>query len=132
MKYKFSLLVVLILFSCIENEEQITIDLHNKIVGSWSYAEYSEDNTVTFKRVHGIIDDKYSFTLKNNGSFIEHKNAGWCGTPPISYADFEGNWSEKENNIYIESKYWGGTQNLNWEIISLTDEILAINITYSE
>lgn len=132
MKYLFTLFTILLLFSCNENEEQIAIDSNNKILGSWSHATYLENNAITYKRVSGIIDDDYSFTLNNNGNFIEHKNAGSCGTPPISFGDFEGNWLQKENIIYIESKYWGGTQNLNWEIISLTDETLTIKITYTE
>jgi hypothetical protein len=129
MKYLLSLITVLTLFSCTENEEQIDIDPNNQIIGSWSYAEYSENNIATFKRVSGIVDDKYTCTLKNNGSFMEHKNAGWCGTPPITFDDYEGSWQQENNKISIQSEFWGGTQNLNWEVISLTDETLKIKIT---
>lgn len=132
MKYLANLLIVFMLFSCNQNEEQIDINPNNQIIGFWSYPEYSEDNITTFKRVNGIVSDKYTCTLKNNGSFIEHKNAGWCGTPPIAFDDFEGSWHQNNNTISVSSTYWGGTQNYIWEIISLNDETLKVKITYSE
>lgn len=132
MKKLSALLAIFLLFSCSQNKEDIIVDPNNKILGSWSYGEYAENNTITYKRVNEIVDNDYSCTLKNDGSFIEHKNSGWCGTPPISFSNFEGNWHQNENKIFIESEYWGGIQKLNWEIISLTDETLTIKTTYTE
>lgn len=132
MKHLITFLTAITLLACSESEEQITIDPNNQLIGSWSYAEYNEDDTITYKRVNGTISDEYTCTLKNNGSFIEHKNAGWCGTPPISFSDFEGTWQQQNNKVIIQSEYWGGTQNLKWEIIALTEEILTLKITYTE
>lgn len=126
------LVSLLILISCQQNEEEIYIDPNNPVLGSWSYPIYEDNNTITYERVSGIIADAYTCTLKNNGNFIEHKNAGWCGTPPISYADFTGNWYQENEKIKINSEYWGGTFNLTWEIISVNDKNLQIKITYPE
>lgn len=63
------------------------------------------------------------------GVFLERKNAGWCGTPPITYGDFDGTWMEDEDGfIYITSEYWGGTQDLTFKLISVDEAHLVLEI----
>lgn len=58
--------------------------------------------------------------------FIERKNAGWCGTPPIAYADFNGSWAKNDSLIDITVDYWGGVANYHWKIISIDNNNLIL------
>jgi len=102
---------------------------------------------VTFKTmVRGYVDDvfwldrseqldpfKYGFTINDDGTFIERKNAGWCGTPPISYDNFEGTWEAVSDSLLeITVGYWGGTMTYQIRIVSLDGDNLAIRYLYAE
>jgi hypothetical protein len=40
---------------------------------------------------------------------IDLKNAGWCGTPPISDKNYEGTWESIDGKlIKINTEYWSG------------------------
>ena len=52
------------------------------IVGTWIEEAYMGD-TILLKRAGELDEHKYGFVLKQDGTFIERKNSGWCGTPPI-------------------------------------------------
>ncbi|HVO75554.1 MAG TPA: hypothetical protein VMT35_16105, partial [Ignavibacteriaceae bacterium] len=46
--------------------------------------------------------------------------AGWCGTPPICYANFSGIWEFQGDSVLkIKVAYWGGMTEYNLKIISL-------------
>ena len=69
-----------------------------------------------------------SIKFLNDGTLIERKNSGWCGTPPIAYADFSGNWRVQNGNIIIDVAYWGGMEQRAWKIIDVTNTSLKIEI----
>jgi hypothetical protein len=81
----------------------------------WQY-----DRSATFKENAGGI------YFKSDNEFVERKNAGWCGTPPVSYADFDGTWARHDSVLNITVGYWGGTADYKWKIISITDDKLII------
>ncbi len=117
--------------SCSENSE-IYINENNLILGSWSYPEYSGNgNTIIYTRVQKVLENEYTCTFVNDGSFWERKNSiGWCGTPPITYKDFSGTWKQTaKETLLINSTYWGGTSIVEWEIQSINDQQLIISIT---
>lgn len=68
----------------------------------------------------------------NQRKFIERKNSGWCGTPPVSYSDFEGNWSINDSLLNVSVAYWGGLADYQWKIISLDDKRLTIVVVSQE
>lgn len=71
-------------------------------------------------------EGQYCFGFKENGEFTERKNAGWCGTPPISYADFDGNWTINDSIVEINVEYWGGMAYYKWKIISLHEQQMSL------
>ena len=102
------------------------------ILGTWVENEYQGD-TLFLLRSEVFEKDKYGFTLEEDGTFIEHKNAGWCGTPPISYDSFEGNWEAVSDSLLdITVAYWGGVMTYQIRIVSLEAEELAIRYLYTE
>jgi len=136
MKTKISLITLiigLILISC--GKEKTQADIDSKLIGNWINPSYN-DTLVTFDRFNSLKDNDYGFSILFNGKFIERKNSGWCGTPPIAYSDYEGNWTQNDSIISITVGYWGGTVDYKWKIVSIDENNLTIisleNISYKE
>lgn len=124
-KYLLAILfLTLVLHSCEKNEE-LSADPNNLLVGHWLATDFSEEHT-TFRRAKSLTENDYGITFKSNGTLVERKNAGWCGTPPISYADFEGNWSQNDSNLSLNVSFWGGMAQLTWEIESVDATTLIV------
>lgn len=127
MYFKLSLLVLLcsfMLLGCEEYEEPITQQTQ-MLIGNWISPDYN-DTLVTFKRSNNLIEQKYGLAFKDEGVLLERKNAGWCGTPPIFFADFDGVWSVSGSNIIINVAYWGGSADYNWKIVTMNKDRLTI------
>ncbi len=118
-----SLIVAFLTASCSKPSDP---DDANELYGTWVMAEYEESATI-LRRSSELNADEYGFIIHPGGRFTERKNAGFCGTPPISYANFEGDWTHlSENLLDINVGYWGGTTSFKIEIISLSSAELKI------
>lgn len=125
------LTIFLALLSCNREHEEIVIG-PDKLIGSWVNQQL-DDTIWTYQRAGKLKEGEYGFTFKSNNIFEERKNAGWCGTPPISYGDFSGHWTSGNDSIlHIKVGYWGGTQTYTWRIVSLDDEHLSVTIVGQE
>jgi hypothetical protein len=132
MKKLMILFLVLITVGC-EKELMDTEALGENagIIGTWIENGYEEDVNL-LERGDQLDPSKYGFTVEENGSFIERKNAGWCGTSPITYENFEGSWvALSDSLIEITVAYWGGTMSYQMRIVSLDDEELGIRYLYT-
>jgi len=132
MKYR-NLINVLFLLSTIlacQKENDLQMNANEPLIGFWANGEYNEtDNTYTFSRVSDFLKNGYGFQFDYEKKFIERKNTGWCGTPPVSYDNFEGTWSTDPHNVFIEVPFWGGNAKYTWEVISVNLEKLVIKKT---
>lgn len=106
-------------FTVTENSEKFT--------GYWVNRQIN-DTVSTYERRDELIANDYGFAFLPGGSFIERKNSGWCGTPPIAYADFDGTWLYNDSIVTIITDYWGGTATYRWRVISADDERLKIEV----
>ena len=127
------LLVLTLMFSCekdlIENE---ALGSNAGIVGTWIEQGY-EDDVLWLDRSEDLDPSKYGFTINDDGTFIERKNAGWCGTPPISYDNFDGTWEAVSDSLLeITVGYWGGTLTYQIRIVTMDEDNLAIRYLYAE
>lgn len=114
-----------LLFGCDKNEEN---DLgSDMLAGYWINPQYQND-TITYQRSTALIDNEYGLQIRSNHKLIERKNSGWCGTPPVAYADFEGSWSKDDSIIRINVGYWGGTTEIKWKLISVDNKELKVNV----
>lgn len=103
---------ILLLTSCQDNTpvQVIPIPGNTSFLGTWVYSN-STDTLMVLAKSPSLQTDKYGFSFKANGQFIERKNNGWCGTPPITLADFNGTWSDTTGQfLEISVAYWGGTE----------------------
>lgn len=124
---------MILLLSCEkEHPEAEMLGQNVEVVGTWVEEEYREE-LLWLKRSTELDPLGYGFTIRENGDFIERKNAGWCGTPPITYADFEGSWEALSDSLLdITVGYWGGIMTYQIRIVSLDQEMLAIRYLYAE
>ncbi|HAN76334.1 MAG TPA: hypothetical protein DCQ31_00470 [Bacteroidales bacterium] len=101
-----------------------------EIYGAWEQTGY-ENETLVLKRVKALSGNEYGFELLENGTFIENKNAGWCGTPPISYTKYEGKWTLVSDSIFnIEVPFWGGDSEFELIIADIKKDELQILLKF--
>jgi hypothetical protein len=116
-----------VMFSCDKNK--IRIDPDNLLIGVWNYADYQQNTMVYARQKEFTRNPGYKFNA--DGTLLERKNAGWCGTPPISYADYTGTWTILNDTlIQIKDGYWGGTTDYRIDIESVTEDSLKINMIF--
>jgi len=121
--------LLIIIAGC--SKESIQIDPGNLLIGVWNYSEF-RDNASVYSRSNDFVDDP-CFKFNGDGTMTERKNSGWCGTPPISYADYSGTWTMLNDTlIQIFVGYWGGTINYKLDIESIDSNILKATFIYED
>ena len=133
MKRLAFLIVMVLMISCEKDFMELeALGSNAGIVGTWVEDEYKGD-TLFLERSGAFDKEKYGFTINDDGTFIEHKNAGWCGTPPITYDSFDGSWEAVSDSLLdITVAYWGGVMTYQIRIVSMDAEELAIRYLYTE
>jgi hypothetical protein len=131
MKKHFRILLALFVFaliaSCENNvEPKLSTD---SFIGTWVESGNEDNyNIMVMTKADSLASDKYGFTFLANGEFIERKNSGWCGTPPISYGNFKGNWIKtSDSTIDIKVAFWGGQDTFSIVIVSLNSDKLKFS-----
>ena len=127
--YFIFLLITLALFSC--SKEDIPVQNENtELIGSWINPQYS-DTLVTYTRSETLVENQYGITFENMGKLVQRQNSGWCGTPPVTTADYEGTWTQIDSIVSITVGYWGGISTQKWKIVSLNNSKLTLQIIES-
>lgn len=118
------LFFVITLIGC---EETIEPKVNNSdpIIGSWINPQYT-DTLWKYERANALQENSPGITFKPDGLLIERKNAGWCGTPPITYSNYNGSWTRNDSLIQITVDYWRGEADYQWKIISMDDRYLTV------
>jgi hypothetical protein len=117
------LFITTILYGC--SDEKIDIDPDNLLIGTWNYSEYLGNSSI-YLRSNSFIDE-HCYRFNADGTLLERKNAGWCGTPPVTYADYAGTWRIiNDTLIRIDVAYWGGNTRYNLDIESVDEDSLSI------
>ncbi len=125
------LVLIITILACEVNNQELA-PKQDLLIGSW-INPVTSDSIISFTSSDSLINQEYGFTLNADQSFMERKNAGWCGTPPVYHADFEGSWTREDSMVYISVGYWGGTVDYEWKIVTLDDsrlEIIQLNVEY--
>jgi len=133
MKRLAFLMMMVLMVSC--SKEFLEVDALGEnagILGTWIDNGYLGD-TLLMYRAGNLDTEKYGFTLNEDGTFVERKNSGWCGTPPIAYDNFEGTWEIVSDSLLdITVAYWGGMMTYQIRIISVDSQELAIMYLYTD
>jgi hypothetical protein len=123
-------LPLIILSAC--NKDEIRIDPDNLLLGVWNYSEYQADAAVFVRSPE--FTDQHCYRFNTDGTLTERKNSGWCGTPPVNYADYDGTWTIiNDTLVHVTVGYWGGTMDYNLDIESInTNSLKVITIPLNE
>jgi hypothetical protein len=118
------LLIVTALTACEKGNIPVINESHD-LLGFWINPVIT-DTIWQYERSVSFKEDVPGICFKSGNEFVERKNAGWCGTPPVFYANYEGNWNRNESILNISVGYWGGTVDYEWKIISVDNNKLMI------
>lgn len=121
-KYLLTLPLILILISCTDNP--VNENIPANLDGTWVYRSY-ENDVYTMEKSLSLENDNSGLVILQNGTFVDRKIVGWCGTPPVVYDNYQGNWeSLSDKELKVTVGYWGGTENYTMEIVSVTNSLL--------
>lgn len=125
--------ILLMMVSCAEEMGPAEMMGENSgIFGTWVEKGYDQEIAV-LERAGALAADSYGFIIREDGTFTERKNAGFCGTPPITYANFDGEWVALSDSLLeITVGYWGGTINFQMRIVSLERDTLEVRYLYGD
>ena len=127
-----NLIVFASLFLACEKQNIEPIDMPEGLYAIW-VENNREDGIWEYEKANKFDENKSGFQIIGNGKFIDRKNSGWCGTPPISYSNYEGKWSKiSDTLISVESQFWGGATSFQMEIVSINENELKIRYIYQD
>jgi len=79
------------------------------------------------------LSDNPCFTFNSDGTMVERKNSGDCGTPPIVYANYGGTWRIiNDTLVRVNVGYWGGTTTYNMNIKYVSPTTLNVIFHYGK
>jgi hypothetical protein len=123
--YKLFLLFLIFGMTACENGSLPVIDDSEPVTGYW-INPVSIDTLWQYERSVAFKNDASGICFKSGDKFVERKNSGWCGTPPVSYANYEGTWTRSDSILNISVGFWGGTVDYEWKIISVSNNKLTL------
>lgn len=129
--YYTLLLFSLVGLSSCENDIELKSDETELLIGHWISPVYI-DTLVQYTRAEALKENDYGISFNPGNSLVERQNAGWCGTPPISFANYNGTWSKTGNIIDVCVDFWGGKATHTWKVIAIDPNILTIYPVKSE
>jgi len=86
------------------SKEELAIDPNHPLLGTWVQAGY-EGNTIIYTRASRLKDDGYGLIFQADGQLVMRQVAGWCGTPPLVYANYEGRWNLSGSTLQTTMHY---------------------------
>ncbi|MCL1933814.1 MAG: hypothetical protein FWF53_08425 [Candidatus Azobacteroides sp.] len=132
-----SLFVVLYMVMTGCDKSEVNTEVNTGLTaGHWirpTYTDNSDGKTyISYEKSDTFSVNSEGIQFLNDGTLIERKNASFCGTPPIIYADYSGNWLIQNDSVIIDVAYWGGMEHRVWKIIRVTNASLKIEVASSE
>ena len=123
------LAVGLTLLSC-EKENNTSGPLPGELPGCWINPQYN-DSAVVYERA-AEFNDGPGIIFRDDNTLIERKNAGWCGTPPVTIADYDGSYSVNDSVVSVTVGYWGGTTEYSLELVAVDADHLTVKWIYNK
>lgn len=127
MKLTLTALFLLLLSVSCQKVETPVDESNTDLIGSWINPQYT-DNLVTYSRATNLVKNQFGIIFKSDNKLVERQLNGWCGTPPITTADYEGTWTKNDSIVNITVGYWGGTAQYTWKIVTLNKQKLVISV----
>ncbi len=120
----FLFLLIVAHIGC-ESDNDPIINESDKLIGSWINPVYN-DSELKLERANALKKNEYGISFLTKSKFVE-RSSGWCGTPPITFSDFQGTWTKNESMITITMNNGiNSLEDINWRIKTLNDKYLII------
>ncbi len=94
-RYQFLFLLMFFALTACENSGYPVIDDSESLNGYWINPVYTDTLCQYERSVSHSGRMRAGICFKSGNEFVERKNAGWCGTPPVSYANYDGTWTQE-------------------------------------
>ena len=121
----FLLLLIVTSLGCEKDNETITINESDKLIGHWVNPIYN-DYELKLTRANSLKNDAYGISFLTVSTCIE-RSSGWCGTPPLTFFDYQGTWTRNDSILIITiASGINGLEAIQWEIKTLNDNYLII------
>jgi hypothetical protein len=118
-------LVIVTQIGCEEDSQSIMIDETDLLIGHW-INPISNDSELKLTRANSLKDDEYGISFLLENQCVE-RSSGWCGTPPLTFFDFEGTWTKNESILIMTiDNGMNGLEDVKWKIKTLNDNYLII------
>lgn len=74
------------------------------------------------------IDKGPWLEFADEGALTVRQNAGWCGTPPISYRTYEGGSFDlsESGQLTLKHEFWGGIDTTHYQNAEITEDTLRM------
>ncbi len=119
-----------VLNSCVENDI-LTLEAGEFPLGSWTVSDWQE-NGFTLERADPLPENTMGYVFRRNGKLVNRTYSGWCATPPVVMADFDGKWRLQGEVLILEMRFWGGTIFEEWKILGSDPQSVTIERLKSE
>lgn len=118
-------LVLVTTIGCSQENETIPINASNKLIGHWINPVYT-DTELQLTRASALKDDEYGISFLEKTQCVE-RSSGWCGTPPLSFMDFQGTWTRTDSVLIMTiDNGINGMQDIKWIIKTLDNKTLLM------
>ena len=117
-------LLLMTTIGCEDNNEPIPINESNKLIGHWIIPVYT-DSELQLTRASSLKSNEYGLSFLEKTQCVE-RSSGWCGTPPLSFMDFQGSWTRTDSILIVTIDNGLGMQNIKWIIKTLDDKTLVL------
>ena len=103
------------------------------VLGAWGLNSIDDESGIrVYAKLESLGGDQDGYMFEPDG-FLLVRNAGWCGTPPLSYANFEGSWTEEQDgHLILTYSNWEAMQDYRLEILDLRENELRCRLTVVE
>ncbi len=99
------------------------------IYGAWGAVSTDQKTGLrTYERLAELTGRRNGYEFNLGGSLVI-RNFGWCGTPPLTYSNFEGSWQKEGDRILTLSYHeLGVVQDFRLEVVALSASDLRCRI----
>ena len=114
------LILVLLLAACTSTSEPDPgPGPHGSLVGVWVFEAETENGAKVYSRAAALSGERSGFEFGQHGG-LKVRTAGWCGTPPLTWANLDGLWDEVAPGLLKICHAWrGAPRQFELEIISV-------------
>ncbi len=126
----FSMLIFQFSIAFKNNEKQ---SLNKSLLGIWVQTKYAA-GSIELTRSKSFLNNNPGIEFKTNGKMVKRANSSWCGTPPISYRNYNGIWTVNpvDSTVHAIYDFWGGKFDNIYKVKSLSNSELVLEIVESK